>query len=212
MASGYFITGIGTKNLLKLVKRNGITPHPKYFFRFGLLLLYSFCTSAFSVVEKIVYTKKIKQAQCPKNPIIIIGHWRSGTSFLYQLFNAMPGFKTPTMFEIGTPESFLVSQKILGPLLQKFLPDKRNVDNVTFGINEPQEDEYAIFRATTHSPVEKLIFPKKGQAFLQEKQSFVPPDTIKPLWEQALTEFCTKLHLNKEGRIVLKNHIDVAWN
>jgi hypothetical protein len=205
MASGYFITGIGTKNLLKLVKRNGISPQPKYLFRFSLLLLYSFCTSACSVVEKALYSKTLKQTRCPENPIIIIGHWRSGTSFLHQLFNAMPGFKTPTMFEIGTPESFLVSKKILSPLLQKFLPDKRNVDNVKFGIGEPQEDEYAIFRATTHSPVEKLIFPEEGHFFLNEKQSYVPPDSIKPVWEQTLTEFCAKLHLDQKERIVLKN-------
>ena len=80
MASGYFITGITTGNLIRLVKRNGIGLHPRYIGRFFLLLLYSLGTSLLKLVEKLLYAREIANTPCPQNPIFIVGHWRSGTS------------------------------------------------------------------------------------------------------------------------------------
>ena len=205
MASGYFITGITTGNLIKLVRRNGIGLHPRYSGRFMVLFLYSLGTSFLKFVEKILYSKKINDTACPQNPIFIIGHWRSGTTYLHQIFNALPGFKTPTMLEIGTPESFLVSDKVLSPIIKRLLPPRRSTDNVTLNLDEPQEDEFALFRATTHSPVEKLVFPEKDGFFLDRHCDFMPPERLRHTWKKTLTTFCKKLSLHGKGRIVLKN-------
>ena len=205
MASGYFITGITTGNLIKLVKRNGIGWHPKYVYRFIFLLFCSLGTSLFKLLEKLLFSEKINSASPPQDPIIIVGHWRSGTTFLHQLFSALPGFKTPSMLEIGTPESFLVSKKILSPIIRKLLPAKRSTDNIDLGLDTPQEDEFALFRATTYSPVEELVFPGKDKFFINGKCDFIPKGGLKKRWKKALLDFCTKLSILNEGRIVLKN-------
>lgn len=205
MASGYFITGITTANLFKLIRRNRLSFHPKYLFRFFIILIYSFGTTLFTFFEKLLYSRKIDRTACPLDPIFIVGHWRSGTTFLHQIFNAMPGFKTPSVLEIGTPECFLVSNKILAPIIQKLLPAKRSTDNVSLSIDEPQEDEYALFRATTHSPVEKLIFPEKDSFFLDDDCDFLPPPASEKKWKDTLQTFCKKLSLTGNGKIVLKN-------
>jgi omega-hydroxy-beta-dihydromenaquinone-9 sulfotransferase len=205
MASGYFITGITTGNLIRLVMRNGIGRQPKYVGRFVVLLLYSLGTSLLKLVEKVLYSRVIENTRCPENPIFIIGHWRSGTTYLHQIFNALPGFKTPSMLEIGTPESFLVSKKVLSPIIKRILPSKRSTDNVALNLNEPQEDEFALFRATTHSPVEKLVFPDKNGFFLDRQCDFMPSATDAPTWKKTLITFCKKLSLHGTGRIVLKN-------
>lgn len=205
MASGYFITGITTGNLIKLVKRNGLGLQPRYLLRFFVLLLYSFGTSLLALIEKMLYSRKIKDTACPQNPIFIIGHWRSGTTFLHQIFNAIPGFKTPSVLDIGTPESFLVSKKVLSPIIKKLLPPHRSTDNVTLNLEEPQEDEFALFRATTYSPVEKLVFPEKDDFFLSCEPDFMPPDNSRNRWKKTLITFCKKLSLHGDGRIVLKN-------
>ena len=205
MASGYFLTGITTGNLINLIKRNGLGLHPKYLFRFSILLLYSFGTSFFKLSERLFYAKKIDEAACPEDIIIIIGHWRSGTTFLHQLFNAIPGFTTPTVLDIGTPESFLVSKKILSPIIQRLLPSSRSTDNVSLDVNEPQEDEFALFRATTSSPVEKLVFPEKNSFFLNDECDFIPSDPLEKRWKKTLITFIKKLSLSGGGKIVLKN-------
>ena len=205
MASGYFMTGITTGNLFKLVQRNGIGLHPRYIGRFIILFFYSIGTSFLKFIEKILYAKAIDNTTCPQNPIFIIGHWRSGTTYLHQIFNALPGFKTPTMLEIGTPESFLVSKKVLSPFIKRLLPARRSTDNVTLDLEEPQEDEFALFRATTHSPVEKLVFPDKDGFFLEQQCDFMPTEASRHRWIKTLTTFCKKLTLNGRGRIVLKN-------
>ena len=205
MASGYFITGITTGNLIKLVRRNSVGLHPRFIGRFFVLLLYSLGTSLLMLIEKLLYSRVIENTICPQNPIFIIGHWRSGTTYLHQIFNALPGFTTPTMLDIGTPESFLVSKKVLSPIIRRILPSKRSTDNVTLNLDEPQEDEFALFRATTHSPVEKLVFPEKDGFFLDRQCDFMPPETEAQTWKKTLTTFCKKLSLHGAGRIVLKN-------
>ncbi|MBN1307392.1 MAG: sulfotransferase [Chitinispirillaceae bacterium] len=205
MASGYFVTGITTGNLLKLVKRNGVGRHPKYIYRFAVLLLYSFGTSVLEFCERLFYGKKIQNALCPRDPVVIVGHWRSGTTFLHQIFNSLPAFKTPSMIETGMPGSFFISKKILSPILRMMLPPKRSTDNISLTLDEPQEDEFALFRATTFSPVERLVFPEKSDFFLNSRCDFMPPDALRHEWNKTLTIFCKKLSMQNKGRVVLKN-------
>lgn len=205
MESSYFITGISMDKLIKLVFRNGITCQPKYIGRFLFLLYCSMLTSAFSAVEHLLFSKKIRSMACHDNPIIIIGHWRSGTTFLHQLLNQSSDLTAPSLFQIGTPGCFLVSRKFLVPHIIPFLTKKRSVDNVAIGLDEPQEDEYALFRMTTISPVEKLIFPKSSSFFLNGSNIYVPDCSQEPIWRDALITLCKKLAYERGKRIVLKN-------
>ena len=205
MESSYFITGICTDKLMKLVFRNGISFQPKYIGRFLFLFYFSKLTSIFSAMERLLYRKKINQMACPDNPIIIIGHWRSGTTFLHQLLNQSPDLTAPSLFQVGTPECFLISRKFLIPHIVPFLTKKRSVDNVAIGLDEPQEDEYALFRMTTVSPVEELIFPKHSHFFLDDISTYLPDYNHEPLWREALITLVKKLAYESGKKIVLKN-------
>ena len=85
------------------------------------------------------------------------------------------------------------------------LPDKRPMDNVKAGLHEPQEDEYALFRLTGYSPVERLIFPHSGDYFLAGDETFLPPQTRLHQWENAVKRFAAKLHFHTGKRIIFKN-------
>ncbi len=206
MDSGYFITGIKTGNLLRLVARNGISLRPHYIARLLFLLNCSFTTSILSILDKIGYEKKIKRLALPQDPVFIVGHWRTGSTFLHQLLNLSPDMSAPTLFQIGTPDSFLSSRKILYPLIKPFLTPKRTVDNVALGLEEPQEDEYALFRMTTLSPVEKLIFPKSGRFFLSGVKNYMPKgEADQKRWKESFKLFCKKLAFKTGKRLVFKN-------
>ncbi|MFC1476330.1 sulfotransferase [Fibrobacterota bacterium] len=190
---------------MKLVFRNGISFQPKYIGRFLFLFYCSTLTSIFSAMERLLYRKKINQMACPDNPIIIIGHWRSGTTFLHQLLNQSPDLTAPSLFQVGTPECFLISRKFLMPHIVPFLTKKRSVDNVAIGLDEPQEDEYALFRMTTVSPVEELIFPKRSSFFLNDISTYLPDYNHEPFWREALITLVKKLAYESGKKIVLKN-------
>ena len=80
------------------------------------------------------------------------------------------------------------------------------MDNVRLGINEPQEDEYAIYRITDFSPIERLVFPENSSYFLLDYNSFLPGDeTERKEWEKQLCLFFRKLFFFHGKRIVSKN-------
>jgi len=78
------------------------------------------------------------------------------------------------------------------------------LDNVRIGIDEPQEDEYAIFRLTGSSPLERLVFPCKEKYFIQEWDENMLNAQPDVFLTNHLGLFYTKVHHNQPGMILLK--------
>lgn len=205
MLKSYFLLSIRLIPLMQLILRNGISLKKEYIYRFIFLLLGSIGPSLFSKQEHLLYGKSIKNTPVPQNPIFIIGHWRTGSTYLQQILNCDSQFVTPTYLQCCFPESFLSSEKFVRPIMDKFLPAKRPMDNVRIGTDEPQEDENALIRMTTYSPLEKLIFPHAQDYFLHGDHSFLPPKQKQIIWEKALTVFAKKLFIKSGKQILFKN-------
>lgn len=141
----------------------------------------------------------------PENPIFIVGHWRTGSTFLHQLLDLDPNFTVPTLFQVAIPDSFLISHPYYKPLLKRVISGKRPMDNVKLGMDEPQEDEYAIYRITDYSPLERLVFPKSKTYFLLDDIRFLPEPSGMRDWEETLGYFFKKLSFKSGKVIVSKN-------
>ena len=160
----------------------------------------------FSWIEWKRYGKKIESTPVPEDPIFIIGHWRTGTTLLHQFMNLDPNLGAPTLFQVAEPNCFICSYRYYAPVFSALLSKKRPMDNVRLGINEPQEDEYAIYRITDFSPIERLVFPENSSYFLLDYNSFLPGDeTERKEWEKQLCLFFRKLFFFHGKRIVSKN-------
>lgn len=81
----------------------------------------------------------------------------------------------------------------------------RPMDRVRLGMDEPQEDEYAVFRITQFSPLEKLVFPNNSSYFLLDLLSFLPENTHLADWEHKLIWYFRKLSLKSGKPVVSKN-------
>jgi omega-hydroxy-beta-dihydromenaquinone-9 sulfotransferase len=138
-------------------------------------------------------------------PIFIIGHWRTGTTYLHQLMSLNPDLIAPSLFQVAIPNGFLSSYKFYRPLMKFMVRRQRPMDMVTMGIDEPQEDEYALFRMTGFSPLEYLIFPESSGYYLMKHNSFLPGGRKMLEWENALMLFFKKIYLQSGKTIVSKN-------
>lgn len=205
MVKGYLIVTMRMKLFLSLLLRNGISLHPRYLLCLLFLLQSSFWSSFLTFREKLLYGRRIKNTPAPTNPIFIIGHWRTGSTLLHQLLNCDPRLTVPDQLQCTYPESFISGRKFIEPVMGSMLPDKRPMDNVKAGLHEPQEDEYAIFRMSGFSPVERLLFPHSGDYFLAGDETFLPPQSRLHQWENAVKHFAAKLYLHTGKRIVFKN-------
>jgi omega-hydroxy-beta-dihydromenaquinone-9 sulfotransferase len=207
MEHSYILAGIRFPKFCGLlIRRKGITPTPRYLLRFLFLFQNSVWSSIFNLVEKIKYGNKIAATPLPSNPVIIIGHWRTGSTFLHQLLNLDSQFTTPTVFQVSVPEGFLVSAKYYKPIMDKVLAKKRPMDNVKLGFSEPQEDEYALLKMTQSSPLEELVFPKTTKYFLNSYYDFLPKKEHRNAWKKSFGGFMKRLAIQHPGKqIVLKN-------
>lgn len=205
MKDSYLTAGMKLDRLFQLLHRNKPALTPKTIFRI-LFLFQSACwSSLFAIIEKKKYSKKIWETPLPDNPIFIIGHWRTGSTLLHQLMNLDPNLKAPTLFQVAVPDSFLVSYPYYKPIFRLFMDKHRPMDRVKLGPNEPQEDEYAIFRITGISPLEALIFPKSKTYFLLDSHNHIPNKDHLPEWQNQIRYFYKKLSFHGGKRIVSKN-------
>jgi omega-hydroxy-beta-dihydromenaquinone-9 sulfotransferase len=205
LKDSYLTAGIKLDQLFRLLRRNHLTCNFTVIVRLAFLLQSAIWSSFFSWIEKARYAKALKKAPVPDDPIFIIGHWRTGSTFLHQLMNLDRNLCTPTLFEVAVPDSFLVSYPYYRPVFKQVVSKHRPMDQVKIGMDEPQEDEYAIYRITSYSPLENLVFPKSSSYFLNHGSSFLPSGEQLEKWKSTVMDFYKKLHFRHGKRIVSKN-------
>jgi hypothetical protein len=202
MQNSYLLAGIKAGRLLAMISRNkGFSL--KYIFRVLFLLNAGMWSAIFSRVQNKKFQSKLRSDINFEPPIFIIGNWRTGTTFLHQLFSLDRQFCTPTVFQVANPDHFLVSKKYYIPVMSKFLDDKRPMDNVKMGMDEPQEDEYALLKIIDNTPLEKLIFQQSNRFFLDEYDDFIPEDSQSFVY--GLNSFIKKLTIGSNKRVLFKN-------
>lgn len=205
MKDSYLTAGIKFGHLFQLVRRNKVSFNTKTIFRLVFLFQSAVWSSFFSWIEQAKYSKALKSAKTPEDPIFIIGHWRTGSTFLHQLMHLDPGMCTPSLFEVAVPDSFLVSHPYYRPIFKQVVSEYRPMDQVKIGMDEPQEDEYAIYRITNYSPLENLVFPKSQVYFLNQATQFLPDENELDRWKKEIQRFYKKLFFRHSKRIVSKN-------
>ena len=204
MKSAYLLAGTRFSRLFRILKRHGMGISFRFILRFLFLFQNGIWASIFHRKEKRLFSERIKAQQLPVDPVFIIGHWRTGSTYLHQLLALDEQFTTCNLFQSSIPDSFLSSRKSYEPIMSKALKGNRPMDQVKLGMDEPQEDEYALFRMSTQSPLEDLVFPKGKDYFLMSYNDFIPKDSKeKEEWKDALILFYKKIMIAGGGNKIL---------
>ena len=92
--------GASFKNLRRLERLYGPS-------EIGLSFYFSALSRApFGWVDKAITAKKRKHLEPINPPIFIIGHWRSGTTHLYNILSKAPWFQYVNPYQAGLPKDF----------------------------------------------------------------------------------------------------------
>jgi omega-hydroxy-beta-dihydromenaquinone-9 sulfotransferase len=206
MKSAYLLAGIQFRIYLHLVRYNKISLWPKYILRFLFVLQNSIWASLFAWREKQKYGKQISAYVMPNDPVFIIGHWRTGSTYLHQLMNLDENLAAPSLFQTAQPNGFKVSYRYYRPLMKLVLGKTRPFDQIKNSMDEPQEDEFALVRLTGFSPMLGLVFPKDKAFFLNRHSIFLPQSDDKlNNWKNHTKAFYNKLAWSSNKQLVLKN-------
>jgi len=137
--------------------------------------------------------------------VFIIGHWRTGTTFLHELMALDPRHRCPTTYESLSPNHFLVSERFVRYWLWFILPRTRPMDNVRVGFDRPQEDEAALCIRGVPSPFATVAFPNRPP----QNPRYVDLEDLSPAelarWENSFRAFLKLLLFKRPGQLVLKS-------
>jgi hypothetical protein len=164
----------------------------------------------FSLLERL-YVATRTPPPSARAPIFIVGHWRSGTTHLYNIMSrADYGFVPP--IAAGLPWDFLLLGRLLGPALDRLLPKDRFIDAIPVRPDSPQEDEIAIANMSPLSFYHAIYFPRRFEHFF-DRGLFLDGCSQRQVahWQKRFLHFLDKLALlHGERRIVLKNPVYTA--
>jgi hypothetical protein len=118
--------------------------------------------SSLGLLQSVFLGRKISCTEVTHHPIFILGHWRSGTTLLHELMVQDPRHSFPDTYACFSPNHFLLTRKVLPPLLNIIMPMRRPVDNMPVGWLHPQEDEFAMCNMGSPSPYLTMAFPNES--------------------------------------------------
>ncbi|CAO3429969.1 PAPS-dependent sulfotransferase Stf3 [Azospirillum argentinense] len=142
-------------------------------------------------------------------PVFILGHWRSGTTHLYNVLSRDPQFGIIDPFAVGLPWDMLGLGSVLRPLLARALPERRYIDNVPVKADSPQEDEIALANMSPVSFYHGLYFPERFDENLRRGLYFDGCTAAeRDAWKRRFLYFLEKVSIAQGGRcILLKNPV-----
>ncbi|MCB2113077.1 MAG: sulfotransferase [Parvularculaceae bacterium] len=120
----------------------------------------------FSLAERLAIENRLARPEDLAPPVFILGHWRSGTTHLYNIMCKSGDWAFTPPVATGLPWDLFGLGSAFRPLLEKALPEHRYIDNIPVRPDSPQEDEIAIANMTDLSFYHAIYFPKAFSAFM----------------------------------------------
>jgi omega-hydroxy-beta-dihydromenaquinone-9 sulfotransferase len=161
------------------------------------------------MVEALRVARRVATVSFEPPPVFIVGHWRSGTTFLHNLMSRDPAFCFPTIVDVLRPYDFYPNPLdfITRSVIVRFLPPTRPMDDMRLDPESPQEDELALATMGAPSFFNCIFFPQRvTERFAEDVLLVSANDKSLRLWREALRYYLGKLAaLNPGRRLLLKN-------
>jgi hypothetical protein len=190
---------------IKMLARNRFRIHPT---RLGLAFSVTCCTcfnSLMHLLQVLLFRRKVAETELEYPPVFIIGHWRSGTTYLHELMVRDRRFAYPNTYECFAPNHFLVTRRITPWIVGILLPKKRPMDNMGTGINNPQEDEFALANMGCPTPYWRMAFPNEPPCYLELLDMEGVSEEVLQRWKRDMVWFVKALTYYKKKTLVLKS-------
>jgi len=204
-SSGHPLATGSISNFLNLIWGNrGIDI--KYIFRAVNILVTNFVLLPFRTYEKIKWGNKINRSELHPSPIFILGHWRSGTTYLHQLLCQDSRLGYVSTLQTFAPDVCISGARILWPVFRALLPKKRPIDNVEMALEYPEEEEWAVGNLCRHSFYRGIVFPGSMRRNFDKISGLSNNHQSHQEWKRTYLSVLKKASLKMNNRrLVLKN-------
>ncbi len=177
----------------QLFREEGKRFPPRYWLKLVLITLQSAWESYFSRRVDRKFGPAIASAAI-QPPVFILGHYRSGTTYLHELMSLDPRFASPTRFQAYHPGSFLATERWYAPINDLFMLPRR-----------VQEDEIALMNLCCRSPYLDWCFPDSGVGYSKFLTFRQASRDETDLWKRTLRWYLGALSVRYGKPILLKS-------
>jgi hypothetical protein len=202
--------GIALGNWIRLVSRNGGIDR-KYLGKAAFITITSLGTAPARLLFRLRYGSTIHNTNVLNPPVFIIGHWRTGTTYLHELMSQDPQFCYVSLWNTLLPDSFLIFEQ-MKPFLARFLPSTRPMDEIRVEMDGPYEDEAGLAVLLPWSFFHCLHFPRNAEEQYQKAILFqgLTSEEINQ-WKNAYLSFIKTVTFANHGkRLLSKNPPNTA--
>ncbi|MBM3544588.1 MAG: sulfotransferase [Alphaproteobacteria bacterium] len=207
----YFWFGMRFRDLIKLFNRG------RWSFTLNCipdtlaLFLWVPWNSVLYWISEAKYKKRAEAVKLDTPPVFVIGHWRTGTTLLHDLFSVDPNLAFPTTYECFFPHHFLLTEGTLPKVMKGLLPKKRPQDDVPVGFGRPQEEEFGMMMLGEGTPYITCAWPRLGPADTEYLDFKGVSPAARKKWADAYMWFYRRLVLKHGGKpLVMKAPANAA--
>lgn len=158
---GHMLSGIRMDVWLKLLKENKIDK--EFYPQAAVITLESAILTPFAYLESLLFWLPIHLTKLKKDPIYVVGFWRSGTTYLQNLLTRDPQFAWFDPVSTITFGNCILLRKPLTLLAKNGLKGARAMDNLEFELDLPMEEAHAFTNLTDLSVSHMMAFPDHGK-------------------------------------------------
>lgn len=116
--------------------------------------------------------RKIAEQPLQEDPLFILGHWRSGTTFVHNVFACDKHFGYTTTYQTVFPHLVLWGQPFFKKSMAMLMPDKRPTDNMELRPDLPQEEEFALSNMMPYTYYNFWFFPQRWMEYCDRFLTF----------------------------------------
>ena len=151
--------GYSMKIVCHLCKTNHIPI--KYYPKLLAIVAINIINIPFRAYERKFINPRFKNLPIEKEPVFILGHWRSGTTHLHNLLSQDPQMGYVTTFQSVFPDTLFnkTGRFVFENFTRLLIPRTRKGDNVTLHPANPQEEEFSLGDKTPISFYYFWMFP-----------------------------------------------------
>ena len=196
-------SGVTLGTWLRVLRDNRFSIDLPFWPRATLTTLGAVPNTLVAWLEHLRYERAIESTDI-EPPLFILGTWRSGTTHLHNLLAVDDRFAYPNQYQVTCPRTFLLSERGTAWLIDWFMPNARPQDAVKMGVNEPQEEDFAMCSLSGQASLLSMAFPR-NVAFYERYMtmaSLSPSELTR--WKACYLFFLKKLTFRYGRPLVLK--------
>ena len=189
------LVGADWKTFKKVTTGQHIAPEKKTKFMLtkAVCRLLSVCVP----LQERKYRKQLADVPMENDPLFILGHWRSGTTFVHNIFAQDDHFGYTTTYQTVFPHYIMSLQWLFKPVMKWLMPSHRPTDNMELAPDLPQEEEFAINNTCPYNYYNFWFYPERMQEYCDRYLTF------RDITDEELAEF--KAEFEKLVKISLWN-------